>query len=47
MRALVSGGTGFIGSNNVRRLLDKGHKVAVLDRLTIDDTAGDEAELLR
>ena len=47
MRALVTGGTDFIGSDNVRRLLDKGHKVAVLDRPTLPDATGDEAELLR
>lgn len=33
MKALVTGGTGFIGPNIVRLLLDEGHQVAVLDNL--------------
>ena len=32
-RIVVSGGAGFIGSRLVRRLLDAGHQVAVLDSL--------------
>lgn len=32
MRVLVSGGAGYIGSVLVRRLVEKGHKVTVLDR---------------
>jgi len=33
MRALVTGGTGFIGSNVVKFLVDEGHEVVVLDNL--------------
>ena len=34
MRALVSGGAGFIGSNLVRQLIAAGHEVLVLDDLS-------------
>ena len=34
MKALVTGGAGFIGSNIVKLLVDKGHKVVILDNLS-------------
>lgn len=33
MRALVTGGSGFIGSNVVRKLIDEGYEVRVIDNL--------------
>ena len=34
MKALITGGAGFIGSHLAERLLDEGHDVAVLDNLS-------------
>ena len=31
MKAIVTGGAGFIGSHIARRLLDDGHEVIILD----------------
>src|SRR5437879_496528 len=42
MRVLVTGGAGFIGSQFVRRLVEAGDEVAVLDKLTY---AGSRANL--
>ena len=33
MKALVTGGAGFIGSNIVDRLINDGHDVIILDNL--------------
>ncbi len=48
MRALVTGGTGFVGSHVVRALLDAGHSVRVLHRATSkrDALAGLDVESL-
>ena len=34
MRALVTGGAGFIGSHIVDRLIDEGHKVVIVDNMS-------------
>ncbi|MFC0862663.1 NAD-dependent epimerase/dehydratase family protein [Sphaerimonospora cavernae] len=45
MRALVTGGTGFIGSNLVDRLLADGHDVAVVDDLSSGHNRNPHASL--
>lgn len=39
MRILITGGTGFLGSHLCRRMLQDGHEVRVLSRLTSSPTA--------
>ena len=34
MRILVTGGMGLIGHNVVKKLLDRGHKVLIVDTMT-------------
>jgi UDP-glucose 4-epimerase len=47
MKALVTGGCGFIGSNLVRRLVSHGHKVDVLDDLSTGDVSNLDGLKLR
>ncbi|MGH2994338.1 MAG: NAD-dependent epimerase/dehydratase family protein [Solirubrobacterales bacterium] len=49
MRALVTGGAGFIGSNLTLRLLEEGHEVRVLDNLSTGQRSnlpGSDVELI-
>jgi nucleoside-diphosphate-sugar epimerase len=43
MHILAAGGSGYIGSVLVPRLLERGHRVTVLDRLYFGDTLGSPA----
>ena len=43
MATLVTGGTGFIGSNNVRDLAERGHQVVSFDIVPPDDLARRDA----
>lgn len=45
MRALVTGGAGFIGSTLVDRLLGDGHEVAVVDDLSSGHVRNPDAPL--
>src|SRR5215470_14501473 len=47
MRALVTGGAGFIGSNLVDALLDRGDEVVVVDDLSTGKRANLEGALAR
>jgi nucleoside-diphosphate-sugar epimerase len=49
MRALVTGGAGFIGSNIARRLLERGDEVRILDNMSAgrEDAVPEGAELLK
>jgi len=37
MKVLITGGSGFIGQNAARAFLDRGHKVAIIDRVRPSD----------
>ena len=47
MRALITGGAGFVGSHLAERLLADGHEVFVLDNLSTHDTPEVQAWLER
>jgi UDP-glucose 4-epimerase len=50
LRVLVTGGAGFVGATLVRRLVDAGHSVRVLDNYAVGDPsylAGVDAELVK
>lgn len=49
MRALVTGGAGFIGSNIARRLIERGDEVRIIDNFSggREDAVPDGAELIR
>ena len=42
MKALITGGAGFIGSHLAERFLDDGHEVIVLDNLSTGSIANIE-----
>ncbi|SHJ33014.1 NAD dependent epimerase/dehydratase family protein [Desulfofundulus thermosubterraneus DSM 16057] len=46
MRALVTGGAGYIGSHTIKELLQAGYKVTVLDNLSRGHRAGGKRFLL-
>lgn len=43
MRVLITGGSGFIGSHLVDRLLSEGHRVVAMDNLVTGDLSNIEA----
>lgn len=45
-RVLVTGGCGFIGSTLVRRLIERGHRITILDALTYAGSIGNLGEVL-
>lgn len=40
MRVIVTGGAGFIGANIVEGLVEHGHEVVVIDKLSNSKTSG-------